>query len=132
MLSCASSALTTHRARDAAQRRRRQQLAFAYELSRRERTRNRWRDKPLPANDEEQAALRHAAQGGLLAGPARAEHTAAVVSLLELGADPNRPDTSDGLTPLLAACSVGHSGAVRALLDAKVSMYVTLVSCAAV
>ena len=55
-----------------------------------------------------------------MAGPARDVHTAAVVALLELGADPDRPDPSDGLTPLQAACTVGHTGAVRALLKAKV------------
>ena len=114
------NALDRHRERDAVQRRRRQQLGAAYDIARRERARGRWYDKPLPANHEEHAALRHAAQGGLIAGPARDEHTAAVVSLLELGADPDRPAPSDGLTPLQAACSVGHTGAVRALLEAKV------------
>ena len=110
-------ALDRHRERDAVQRRRRQQLVVAYDIARRERARG-WHDMPLPANDDEHAALRHAAQGGLIAGPARDEHTAVVVALLELGADPDRPAPSDGLTPLQAACSVGHTGAVRALLEA--------------
>ena len=114
------NALDRHRERDAVQRRRRQQLVVAYDIARRERARDRWQDKPLPANDEEHVALQHAAQGGLIAGPARDEHTAAVISLLELGADHNQPAPSTGLTPLQAACSVGHTGAVRALLDAKV------------
>ena len=115
--------LETYREREASQRRRRQQLVVAYDIARRERARDRWREKPLPANKEEHAALRHAAQGGLMAGPARDVHTAAVVALLELGADPDRPDPSDGLTPLQAACTVGHTGAVRALLEAKVCMH---------
>ena len=119
-------ALDRHRERDAVQRRRRQQLVVAYDIARRERARGCWNDTPLPANDEEHAALRHAAQGGLIAGPARDEHTAVVVALLELGADPDRPAPSDGLTPLQAACSVGHTGAVRALLNAKVCMRVCI------
>ena len=123
------NALEQHREREALQRRRRQQLVVAYDTARRERARDRWREKPLPANNEEHAALRHAAQGGLMAGPARDVHTAAVVALIELGADPDRPGPSDGLTPLQAACTVGHTGAVRALLEAKVCMHDANIAC---
>ena len=48
---------------------------------------------------------------------------------MRAGADPDRPDPSDGLTPLQAACTVGHTGAVRALLEAKVCMHDAGIAC---
>ena len=98
--------------------------ALAYDAARKARLRERLLGGPTPAMmiEERAAALRHAAQGGLVAGPAKAKHAEAVLSLLKAGADPNRPDEQDGLTPLLKACSIGHVAAVRALLAANAAL----------
>lgn len=60
-------------------------------------------------------------RGDKLGTAAERGDTQQVLKLLKKGVDPNYQNAASGVTPLGVACERGHTGVVRALLDAKAS-----------